>query len=235
MNTDVVLEAAALEKSFEGTEGEIKVLSGLNLAVTRGEVLSIEGASGVGKSTLLQILGSLDKPDGGSLKLNGRLVDRMGARELNDLRNQVLGFVFQFHFLLPEFSAIENVMMPGLVGSRGWDDTERRAEQLLVRVGLQDRLHHRPGELSGGEQQRVAVARALANEPQVVLADEPTGNLDDASSAGLYELITRLSAEEGMTFVVVTHKKEFSRYANRVLVLKDGVLHKGTDTYAGHV
>lgn len=235
MNNDVVLEAAALEKSFEGTKGKIKVLSGLDLAVARGEVLSIEGASGVGKSTLLQILGSLDKPDRGSLKLNGRLVDSMGARELNDLRNQVLGFVFQFHFLLPEFSAIENVMMPGLVGSRRWDDTARRAEQLLVRVGLQDRLYHRPGELSGGEQQRVAVARALANEPQLVLADEPTGNLDDASSAGLHELITELSAEQGMTFVVVTHKKEFSRYANRVLVLDDGVLHKGMDTDAGHV
>ena len=226
MDTDAVLEAEALEKSFEGTKGRIRVLSGVDITVARGEVLSIVGASGVGKSTLLQILGSLDKPDRGSLKINGRLVDAMGARELNDLRNRVLGFVFQFHFLLPEFSAVENVMMPGLVGGRGSEESAGRAERLLIRVGLKDRLLHKPGELSGGEQQRVAVARALANDPQVVLADEPTGNLDDASSDGLHELIAELSDEANMTFIVVTHKRDFSRYANRVLTLRDGLLHE---------
>ncbi|MFQ5511406.1 MAG: ABC transporter ATP-binding protein [Candidatus Krumholzibacteriia bacterium] len=226
MDTDVVLDARGLEKSFEGTKGTIRVLGGLDLAVRRGEVLSIVGASGVGKSTLLQILGSLDRPDRGSIAIKGRAVDTLGARELNELRNRVLGFVFQFHFLLPEFSAVENVVMPGLLGGRAWEDAAGRAERLLVRVGLENRLHHKPGELSGGEQQRVAVARALANEPEVVLADEPTGNLDDASSEGLHELIAGLSSEEGMTFVVVTHKKEFAKYANRHLVLRDGLLHK---------
>ena len=224
-STDTVLEAVGLDKSFEGTKGTITVLSGLDLAVSRGEVVAIVGASGVGKSTLLQILGSLDRPDAGTVKVRGRAVDSLNARELNSLRNRTLGFVFQFHFLLPEFTAIENVMMPGLIGRRGWGVSTERAEALLVRVGLKDRLHHKPGELSGGEQQRVAVARALSNDPEVVLADEPTGNLDSKSSDGMHELIKGLSTEEGKTFVVVTHKKEFSQFADRVLVLRDGTLH----------
>lgn len=225
MNDGRVLEAKGLWKSFEGTKGKIEVLKGLDVAVGGGEVLSIMGASGVGKSTLLHILGSLDRPDRGTLEIHGRVVDRLSPRELNDLRNQVLGFVFQFHFLLPEFTAIENVMMPGLIGGNLQDDVGERARSLLVRVGLEDRLYHKPGELSGGEQQRVAVARALTNDPKVVLADEPTGNLDDESSDGLHRLINTLSKEDGKTFIVVTHKKDFSQFADRVTQLEDGVLH----------
>jgi lipoprotein-releasing system ATP-binding protein len=224
MGDGYVLEAAGLIKSFEGTEGKIEVLKGLDLTARRGEVVSIIGASGVGKSTLLQILGSLDKPDEGSIKINGRAIDTLTGRELNDLRNRVVGFVFQFHFLLPEFTALENVMMPGLIGGKDWGRVKDRARMLLGRVGLEDRLYHRPSELSGGEQQRVAVARALTNEPDVIFADEPTGNLDDSSSEGLHELVAELCGQDGMTFVAVTHKREFSRFADRTLVLEDGVL-----------
>ena len=229
MGEGLVLEAAGLTKSFEGTKGKIEVLTGLDLTAGRGEVLSIIGASGVGKSTLLQILGSLDTPDGGSIKINGRVIHTLTGRELNDLRNRVIGFVFQFHFLLPEFTALENVMMPGLIGGKDWGRVQDRARMLLDRVGLQDRMYHKPNELSGGEQQRVAVARALTNEPEIILADEPTGNLDDSSSKGLHELVAELSGQEGMTFVVVTHKREFSRYAHRTLVLEDGVLRQTDD------
>jgi lipoprotein-releasing system ATP-binding protein len=224
MSETYVLEASGLTKSFEGTKGKIEVLKGLDLKVRRGEILSIIGASGVGKSTLLQILGSLDKPDGGSMKINGRVIDALTQRELNDLRNRVIGFVFQFHFLLPEFTALENVQMPCLVGGASWGESHERAKTLLERVGLKDRMYHKPGELSGGEQQRVAVARALANRPEVILADEPTGNLDDASSEELHGLMGELSEQEGKTFIVVTHKREFSRFASRVVVLEDGRL-----------
>ncbi len=224
MNEVRVLEASGLTKSFEGTKGRIDVLRGLDLSVEKGEVLSIIGASGVGKSTLLQILGTLDRPDSGSLMIRGKAVASLSQRELNELRTRVIGFVFQFHFLLPEFTALENVMMPGLIGGKPWGDSEERARELLVRVGLGERLLHKPSELSGGEQQRVAVARALANDPEVILADEPTGNLDDASSEELHVLVRELSVREGKTFVVVTHKREFSSFASRVLVLEDGRL-----------
>ena len=225
MNDGYVLEAVGLTKSFEGTKGRIDVLKGLDLAVEKGEILSIVGASGVGKSTLLQILGSLDKPDSGTMQINGRVVDTLTPAELNELRNRVIGFVFQFHFLLPEFSALENVMMPNLIGGKSWGESHDRAESLLTRVGLKERLFHKPGELSGGEQQRVAVARALATGPEVILADEPTGNLDDVSSAELHEIVAELANQESKTFVVVTHKREFSRFADRVLVLEGGRLH----------
>jgi lipoprotein-releasing system ATP-binding protein len=229
MNDGPVIEARGLAKSFAGTKGKIEVLSGLDLDVQAGEVLSIVGASGVGKSTLLQILGSLDRPDGGTIKIQGRAIEGLSPRELNSMRNRVIGFVFQFHFLLPEFSALENVVMPGVIGARSWKEASDRAERLLTRVGLADRLYHKPGELSGGEQQRVAVARALANDPDVVLADEPTGNLDDASSEELHELVRELSREDGKTFVVVTHKKDFARHADRVMLLEGGVLRPAAD------
>ncbi len=231
----MVIEARGLKKSFEGTKGRIQVLNGLDVSVARGEVLSIIGASGVGKSTLLQILGSLDRPDAGTLEIRGERVDALSGRELNRLRNRYIGFVFQFHFLLPEFTALENVMMPGLVGRRSWKGSQERAEELLVRVGLADRLNHKPSELSGGEQQRVAVARALVNGPEVILADEPTGNLDDASSKGIHELIRQLARDEQKTFVVVTHKRDFSEYAHRVALLSDGVLHHIEGTNASDV
>jgi lipoprotein-releasing system ATP-binding protein len=224
MGDNLVLEAEGLVKSFRGTKGTIEVLQGLDLTVARGEVVSIIGASGVGKSTLLQILGSLDRPDAGRIKINGREIDSLSGRELNELRNRVIGFVFQFHFLLPEFTALENVMMPGLIGGRPWNESHDRAVSLLSRVGLEERLYHKPSELSGGEQQRVAVARALTNGPEVIFADEPTGNLDDVSSEGLHELVRELSRQENKTFVVVTHKSEFARFADRTMVLEDGLL-----------
>jgi len=230
MNNEVVLEAKGLSRHFQGMEGRIDVLCGLDLTAVRGEVVSIIGASGAGKSTLLQILGSLDRPDEGTLTIQGREISTLKGRELNDLRNRVLGFVFQFHFLLPEFTALENVAMPGIIGHGSWSRSIDRAEELLLRVGLKERLLHKPSELSGGEQQRVAVARALANDPDVVLADEPTGNLDNKSSEELHGLIHELAREKQKTFLVVTHKDEFSRYADRVLELKEGVLH-----HAGHV
>jgi lipoprotein-releasing system ATP-binding protein len=229
----VIIEARGLKKSFEGTKGRIQVLDGLDLTVTRGEVLAVVGASGVGKSTLLQILGTLDRADSGSLGILGQSVGGLSQAELNRLRNQRIGFVFQFHFLLPEFTALENVMMPGLVGGRSWKIAMERAEHLLERVGLGARLHHKPGELSGGEQQRVAVARALTNEPDVILADEPTGNLDDASSDGIHNLIGELAESDKKTFVVVTHKKDFAAHAHRVAVLKNGKLYQSEGLDAG--
>lgn len=230
MSNEVVLEARGLYKHFQGMEGRIDVLCGLDLAASRGEVVSIIGASGAGKSTLLQILGSLDRPDEGTVFIQGSDVGALKGRELNALRNRVLGFVFQFHFLLPEFTALENVAMPGIIGHGSWDRASERAEELLVRVGLKDRMRHTPGQLSGGEQQRVAVARALANDPDLVFADEPTGNLDNRSSEELHDLIHELARERQKTFLVVTHKNEFSQYADRVLELREGVLH-----HAGHV
>jgi lipoprotein-releasing system ATP-binding protein len=226
MGESYVLEAIGLAKSFEGTTGRIEVLKGLDLAVEKGEILSIVGASGVGKSTLLQILGSLDKPDSGSIKINGRVIDSLTQTELNELRNRVIGFVFQFHFLLPEFTALENVMMPSLIGGKFWGESHERARVLLERVGLKDRMFHKPSELSGGEQQRVAVARALTNDPEVIMADEPTGNLDEVSSEELHELMGELSAQEQKTFVVVTHKRDFSRFASRVVLLEGGTLRR---------
>jgi len=225
MREDVVLEARRLVKTFPGTEGVIEVLRGADLTVRAGEVIAIIGASGVGKSTLLQILGSLDRPDSGDVLILGSDISRLKSRQMNSLRNETIGFVFQFHFLLPEFTALENVTMPGLIGGRSWAESNERARRLLTRVGLGDRLEHRPNELSGGEQQRVAVARALANEPVLVFADEPTGNLDDASSNELHDLIEELAREQNKTFVIVTHKHDFAGHADRVLRLAEGTLH----------
>lgn len=221
MKDDMVLEAEGVSRTFSGTEGDIEVLEGVNLKVARGEVVGIVGASGVGKSTLLQILGSLDRPDEGTVKIGGEAVHDLKGKQLERLRNGVIGFVFQFHFLLPEFTALENAMMPLLVGGSRPEDAADVARFWLDRVGLSSRLTHRPGELSGGEQQRVAVARALANDPQVILADEPTGNVDDATGEEIHGLIRALADNESKTFVVVTHKRDFSRFADRILVLKD--------------
>jgi lipoprotein-releasing system ATP-binding protein len=202
----------------------VDVLNDVSLRVEEGQVVCIVGASGVGKSTLLHILGSLDRPDAGSVIVRGQDIHALAGPALDRLRNGTLGFVFQFHFLLPEFNALENVMMPGLVARKPLADVTRAARHWLERVGLGARLMHRPGELSGGEQQRVAIARALVNQPAVVLADEPTGNLDDETGEGIHRLIRELAENEKRTFVVVTHKRQFGSMADRVLLLANGGL-----------
>ena len=221
MNEEIVLEVQGISRTFKGTEGVIEVLSKVDLSVFRGEVVGIVGASGVGKSTLLHILGSLDRPDEGRVLLGGRVIQELKGRRLDRLRNRIIGFVFQFHFLLPEFTALENVMMPLLVGGEERSASAEKAAFWLEKVGLSSRVSHRPSELSGGEQQRVAVARALVADPEVILADEPTGNLDDATGREIHELIRTLADREKKTFVVVTHKHGFAQYADRIFILSD--------------
>jgi len=220
----VVLEAHGIHRTFRGTGSQITVLKDISLAVLEGQVVCIVGASGVGKSTLLHILGTLDRPDSGRVSIRGQDVSGISGRALDQLRSGTLGFVFQFHFLLPEFTALENVMLPWLVARRPQSEGAAVARHWLERVGLGARLEHRPGELSGGEQQRVAIARALVNSPAVVLADEPTGNLDDETGEGIHALLRELATNEKKTFVVVTHKRQFGAFADRTLVLTHGQL-----------
>jgi len=232
MERETILEAQGVWRVFEGTKAPIEVLRGLDLTVPAGEVVVVIGASGAGKSTLLHILGTLDVPDRGTVLIRGVDPQRCSPRELNLLRNRDIGFVFQFHYLLPEFNALENVMMPAVIGGRDRGEAQQRALKLLVDVGLEERLYHRPAELSGGEQQRVAVARSLINEPSIVLADEPSGNLDERSSESLHALVHTLSRSKGRTFIIVTHKRELLEKADRGFVLEGGTLRligKGSD------
>jgi lipoprotein-releasing system ATP-binding protein len=215
-----MIEAKSIRKKF----GELEVLKGVDLSVAKGEVVSIVGASGAGKTTLLQIVGTLERPDSGTLVINGVEVTKLGSNALSAFRNKHIGFVFQFHHLLPEFTALENVMMPGLIAGRSMKDCVPRAEELLARLNVLPRKEHKPAQLSGGEQQRVAVARALFNSPSVVLADEPSGNLDSAHAKELHNLFFELRAEFGQTFVIVTHNEELADMADRKLVMRDGVI-----------
>jgi lipoprotein-releasing system ATP-binding protein len=192
------------------------------MEIAAGEMVAIVGPSGAGKSTLLHLLGGLDRPNAGTIRYDGVALPQLRDEQLADFRNQHIGFVFQSHYLLPEFSALENAMMPALIQRRAKLDAKKEARQLLINVGLGDRLHHRPGELSGGEQQRVAVARALMNAPDVVLADEPTGNLDRAMSQSLQLLLRQLNEERGQTFIIVTHDREFAAQMDRAISLVDG-------------
>jgi lipoprotein-releasing system ATP-binding protein len=220
-----ILEASGLRKVYRGGDGsEIQVLSGVDLEVSRGEFVAIVGASGSGKSTLLHLLGALDTPTGGTVRLDGRCYGEQSAAELAAIRNRKVGFVFQFHHLLREFTALENVMMPLLIAGEDETRARSRAEELLATVGLAGRMAHRPAALSGGEQQRTAVARALASDPLLVLADEPSGNLDHANSERLHELFGRLSREFETALVVVTHNRHLAGRADRVLSLEDGRL-----------
>jgi lipoprotein-releasing system ATP-binding protein len=219
-----VLIATGIRKSYRTPHGPLEVLQGADLEVTRGTILAIVGASGAGKSTFLNILGTLDHPDAGTVEISGRRVDHLNERELARVRATKLGFVFQFHHLLPEFSAEENVMMPLLIAGNDAATARRRAREALAAVGLHERWQHRPAELSGGEAQRVAVARALAPAPELVLADEPSGNLDQRSAAALHELLTMLARERAQTFVVVTHNDRLASRADRVLTLEGGRL-----------
>ena len=213
-----MLQANNLHKSYGG----LQVLKGINLSIEKGEVVSIVGASGAGKSTLLHILGTLDDPEGGDLIINGEDILGLSKSKLSKFRNKQVGFVFQFHNLFPEFSALENVCMPAFI--KGDDEARAKAEQLLIRLGLEDRMDHRPSELSGGEQQRVSVARALINNPSIVFADEPSGNLDSQSAQQLHQLFFELRNELSQTFVIVTHNMELAGMADRKLEIKDGVI-----------
>lgn len=216
----MVLEAKNIRKSF----GKLEILKGVNLTVSRGEIVSIVGKSGSGKSTLLHILGTLDHPDSGEVSVNQTAVRLLGLRRLAAFRNRHIGFVFQFHHLLPEFTALENVCIPGFIQKSPDDAVKKHATELLDYLGLSHRLQHKPTELSGGEQQRVAVARALINQPDIIFADEPTGNLDSAASGDMHQLIRKLRDEHGQTFVIVTHNKELADLSDRCLEMRDGLL-----------
>jgi lipoprotein-releasing system ATP-binding protein len=213
-----MLLAEGIHKSF----GELKVLKGIDLSVKEKEIVSIVGSSGAGKSTLLHILGTLDKPDSGKISYDEKPVTDMNDDALAAFRNKTIGFVFQFHHLLPEFTALENVCIPAFIARTPRKEAEERAMNILDMMGLSDRVTHKPSALSGGEQQRVAVARALINHPRIVLADEPSGNLDSASAKELHQLFFRLRDEIGQTFVIVTHNQELAKMADRIITMKDG-------------
>lgn len=202
--------------------GQLKVLKGVDLKIKEKEVVSIVGKSGAGKSTLLHIMGALDRPDKGTIQFDGRDITGLSKKELALLRNQEIGFIFQFHYLLPEFNALENVCMPGYIKKTPKDEVTKKARELLKYLGLTERLEHKPNQMSGGEQQRVAVARALINNPKVVFADEPSGNLDSGTSKELHDLIFDLRNDFGQTFVIVTHNEELAEMSDRKLLMIDG-------------
>jgi lipoprotein-releasing system ATP-binding protein len=219
---DALVLIEDLKKSFQHEGRTLDVLKGIDLNIYSGQILAIVGPSGAGKSTLLHCMGTLDLPSSGRIRLAGEELTTMSSSRLAQVRNRTIGFVFQFHHLLPEFDALENVMLPGLIQGRSRKDMERRARSLLEEVGLSARTTHRPGELSGGEQQRVAVARALALDPKLLLADEPTGNLDTATSDAIHDLFFQINREHGTTIVVVTHNPTFAERMPRVVQLRDG-------------
>lgn len=215
----MIIEAKGIEKSF----GDLKVLKGIDFQVDRSEVVSIMGASGAGKSTLLQILGTLSTPDAGSLEIDGTDVLHLGGKELSAFRNRRIGFVFQFHHLLPEFNALENVMIPAFIAGRSDKDAKESATRLLKEMGLGERMDHKPSELSGGEQQRVAIARALVNDPAILFADEPSGNLDSKTKSEIHQLFFDLRERYGQTVVIVTHDPELAAMCDRSLFMRDGL------------
>lgn len=215
----MIIEAKGIEKSF----GDLKVLKGIDFQVEKSEVVSIMGASGAGKSTLLQILGTLSTPDSGSLLIDGTDVLHLGSRDLSAFRNRRIGFVFQFHHLLPEFNALENVMIPAFIAGRSDKDAKAAATRLLQDMGLGERMDHKPSELSGGEQQRVAIARALVNDPAILFADEPSGNLDSKTKAEIHQLFFDLRQRYGQTVVIVTHDPGLAEMCDRSLFMRDGL------------
>ena len=215
-----MIHAQNIYKSFEGLE----VLKGVSLSINKGEIVCIIGASGAGKSTLLQILGTLTKSDKGSIQINNQNIQKFNSKDLSKFRNQEIGFIFQEHQLLPEFSALENVCLPYWIKIGSKKDAEIRAKEILNELGLSDRLYHKPTDLSGGEQQRVAVARALINKPSVIFADEPSGNLDSTNAKKLHELFFELRDRHNQTFVIVTHNRELAKMSDRMLEMKDGLI-----------
>jgi len=215
-----MIDCKQITKSF----GNLKVLKGIDFSVSKGEIVSIVGPSGAGKTTLLQIMGTLDKPDSGEIIYQNFNIKKLKDKELAAFRNKNIGFVFQFHQLLPEFTALENVMIPALIGNAGQSEAQKRAFEILDFLGLKDRIEHKPAELSGGEKQRVAVARALANKPSVIFADEPSGSLDTQNKAELHQLFFDLRKEFNQTFVIVTHDVQLAQLTDRIIQLKDGLV-----------
>jgi len=214
----MILKASGIVKSF----GELPILRGVDLIVDNAEIVSIVGSSGAGKTTLLQILGTLDNPDNGILEIDGINPFQLSSKKLAHFRNQNLGFIFQFHQLLPEFSAIENISLPAMIGGKSKAESDKLALELMLRLGIETRKDHKPSELSGGEQQRVAVCRALINKPKVIFADEPSGNLDTKNAKELHELFFELRDEFKQTFVIVTHNEDLAKMADRTLSMQDG-------------
>lgn len=215
-----MIEVKNVSKSF----GDLNVLQSVNLTVQQGEIVSIVGKSGAGKTTLLQIIGTLDRPTSGAVLIDGEDLFRLSDKQLAQFRNRHIGFIFQFHQLLPEFTALENVMMPGLIAGEDKNEVKARAEQLLIALGLKERMTHKPAQLSGGEKQRVAAARAMMMKPSIILADEPSGSLDESNKKELHQLLLRMREEFGQTILIVTHDKELAQISDRVVELKDGKL-----------
>lgn len=215
-----MIKLTGIHKSF----GQLEVLKGIDLHIKEGEFVSIVGASGAGKTTLLQIIGTLDTDNEGEVIINGVNIKKLSDKQLSAFRNKELGFVFQFHQLLPEFTALENVCIPGYIARRDSKEVEEKAKELLTKLGLQDRFHHKPNELSGGEKQRVAVARALINNPKLILADEPSGSLDSGNKKELHSLLRKLCNEYGLTILLVTHDNELAETSDRIIEMRDGVI-----------
>lgn len=215
-----MIKLTGIRKSF----GKLEVLKGIDLQINEGEFVSIVGASGAGKTTLLQIIGTLDTAHEGEVVINGVEIKRLSDKQLSAFRNKQLGFVFQFHQLLPEFTALENVCIPGYIARRDSKEVETKAKELLTKLGLQDRFHHKPNELSGGEKQRVAVARALINDPKLILADEPSGSLDSENKKELHSLLRKLCDDYGLTILLVTHDSDLTKVSDRVITMQDGMI-----------